>query len=122
MPLARRSVSARSRPGLRSETSGDDHVEVFSRSQSSKSDTGAMAAKLHGHTASLLSAQSFIRCLPTLVERLNADLADDPAGDERAADEVRVAVDQLRGRPWDACVGKAPEQLGRDARSFMGWA
>ena len=48
-----------------------------------------------------------------------ADLADHLAGDERVADQLRIAMDKLGHALGNAGVGECSEQLGSDARSFM---
>src|SRR5438445_5556903 len=48
-----------------------------------------------------------------------ADLADRAAGNQRLADQARVAVDELGDAGGDARLGERSEQLGRAARRFV---
>ena len=77
-----------------------------------------MAAELHRDARHAVGAQAH-QMLADIGRAGEADLADDPAGDQRLADEARIAVDELGNAVRDAGVRERPEQLRADARSFV---
>ena len=77
-----------------------------------------MAAKLHRHARHAVGAEPH-QMLSNIGRAGEADLANDAAGDERLADEVRVAVNELGDALGNAGISERAEKLGRDARSFV---
>ena len=94
-----------------------DHVERLFEVAIVEDQHRRVAAELHRDAGHAVGAELH-QMLADIGRAGEADLADDPAGDERAADQVGVAVDQLGDALGNAGVGERAEQLGGAARAF----